>query len=642
VNEMGQIKYRPDIDGLRALAVLPVVLFHAGFSWFPGGYVGVDVFFVISGYLITALIHEEMMRQEFSLVRFYERRIRRIFPALFVMLSACWLAAVCLFIPRDFIDFGKSAWAAALSVSNFLFWRETGYFDAPASLKPLLHTWSLGVEEQFYILFPLLLAVIYRYAGKHRKPIIFAVALLSFLASVWETAMRPDAAYYLLPSRAWELMAGSLLAVAGIPALRNHMLRNLVAVSGLLLILIPVFVYSEHIPFPGVAALAPVLGAVMLIHSGQADTCVSRILKFKALVFIGLISYSLYLWHWPIIVFTKYRALESLSATTGAILVAASFIAAWVSWKWVEQPFRKRKAHSASAGRIVVTGMCAMSFIVAIGLMAVLTDGLPQRLSPEAQRYASMMDEKRYFGIYDRGGCFLDYHQSVADYRPECAEFPEDEDHINVLIYGDSFAAHLYPGLAEVGRPGIEVRQYTATSCRPFPVGDAWCDTIYQNFFSKVLPESETDVILVSAYWTPLYRRLGAAEFSRRLSETIAQIKKYGKHVVLAGQSPTYRRAIPYMLLVRQVFDGDFYASAASGKVINAELKKIANETDAVFVDFYNYACNGKSCLAALNGEPLYWDFAHMTLAGSKYYGRLLLEIISNTADPGAIQAVLK
>src|SRR6056297_20083 len=357
--------YRADIDGLRALAVLPVLAFHAGLAPFSGGFVGVDVFFVISGYLIAGLILPRIRAGRFSLLEFYERRARRLLPALFVVMAVSGALAAALFLPAELREFGQSAVAATLFASNVLFSRETGYFETEAALKPLLHTWSLGVEEQFYLLFPLLLmALAARRAGRVALvPVLAALALASLALAAWAVPRAPAFAFYLLPTRLWELMLGALLAVAPLPALRRRAVREAAAAAGLAAILWAMLRYSEATPFPGPAALLPCLGAALVIHAGASGpTAVSRALSLGPVVFVGLISYALYLWHWPVLVFAEYAAVRELTTVeTGAALALSGVLAA-LTWRFVERPFRRpagpigRPARGAGAAGPGVAG----------------------------------------------------------------------------------------------------------------------------------------------------------------------------------------------------------------------------------------------------------------------------------------------
>jgi peptidoglycan/LPS O-acetylase OafA/YrhL len=341
------VRHRADIDGLRAIAVVPVVLFHAGVSRVSGGFVGVDIFFVISGYLITSLILGEMAEGRFSLASFYERRIRRIFPALFAVLAVCVVVAALLFLPRELKSFDRSLLATTFFVSNIYFYSGLGYFAAPPDTLPLLHTWSLAIEEQFYIVFPLLLSLVIAFGRRVWIGLIAALFLLSLAASIWVTRLNPDAAFYLAPMRVWELMLGALLAARLLPRIGSQAVREMLALAGIALIGYAVFAFSPATPFPGSAALIPCLGAALVIYAGEDDgtTLAGKVLSLWPLAFVGLISYSLYLWHWPLLVFARYWTIVPLTVWQSAAIVTTSFILAAFSWRYIEQPFlRKRPA----------------------------------------------------------------------------------------------------------------------------------------------------------------------------------------------------------------------------------------------------------------------------------------------------------
>ncbi|HJR21579.1 MAG TPA: acyltransferase, partial [Dongiaceae bacterium] len=329
--------YRADIDGLRAVSVIAVVLYHAGVPLAGGGYVGVDVFFVISGFLITSLILHEQAAGAFSLIDFYHRRVRRILPALFAMMSACAAAGWFLLAPADYIKLGKSIVGATLSVSNFYFWRDAGYFDTPAAEKPLLHTWSLGVEEQFYLVFPLFLILVARHVPHARLPLTALLCAASFAAGAIGAFRDPVEAFYLPHARLWELMVGALLAMGALPAPGNARLRSGAALLGLGLIAMPVLLYSHDTTFPGIAALPPVLGAALVIWSGMGGSSMAgRALATRPLVFLGKISYSLYLWHFPLLAFGFYLTLGDLGRLDTAVLLGFALLISMLSWRFVE------------------------------------------------------------------------------------------------------------------------------------------------------------------------------------------------------------------------------------------------------------------------------------------------------------------
>lgn len=341
-------EYRPSIDGIRTVAVLSVVFFHAEISFFGiepfrGGFVGVDVFFVISGYLITGILLEDLQNDQFSLLAFYERRARRIVPALFVVLIASIYLAWLFMTPKQIVSFGKSIVWTALSASNFFFWRDGGdYFSEAIQLKPLFHTWSLAVEEQFYICFPLLLCALHR-RGSAIIRVFMGIALLSLFSAQWMVTKYPSAAFYLLPTRVWELMTGAILAVIEVRSGRSIsvLLRNVGPIIGLTCILVSIFSFSAATPHPSVWTLFPVGGTALLIWTTGGHDLVTRFLSWRPMVGVGLISYSLYLWHQPLFAFARLYAIGTVQQSTYIALIGAAVILAYLSWAFIEKPFRR-------------------------------------------------------------------------------------------------------------------------------------------------------------------------------------------------------------------------------------------------------------------------------------------------------------
>lgn len=369
-----EITYRPEIDGLRAVAVIPVILFHAGFELFSGGFVGVDIFFVISGYLITSIILREIEQGNFSILRFYERRARRLLPALFFVIL-CTLPLAWLFLfPQELRNFGKSIVAVGLFASNFYFWRTEDYFAPTAEDLPLLHTWSLAVEEQYYLLFPLFLIVSWRFGRPSLVWLILGAAILSLMISEYGWREQPVANFYLLPTRAWELLAGSLLAF--IPKVKakeysTGVLSQAGSIIGLLLILLSMFTFDRMTPFPSVYALVPVIGTALIIIFGSSNNLIGKILSIRPVVGLGLVSYSAYLWHQPVLVFGN-MLLPGLGEVTEFLLVLASLGLAWFTWRYVENYFRRDFSlnHSSSTKVICIASMSLAMMVVVGGFLA--------------------------------------------------------------------------------------------------------------------------------------------------------------------------------------------------------------------------------------------------------------------------------
>ncbi len=381
------IKYRREIDGLRALAVIPVILFHSGFELFSGGFVGVDVFFVISGYLITSIILTELKKESFSLINFYERRARRILPALFfvVLISVpfAWI-----FLPStQILYFSKSLIAVSTFSSNILFWSEADYFDVLAELKPLLHTWSLAVEEQYYILFPLCLMIVWRVQKAWVLSTILIIGLVSLITAHWGAYNSPIATFYLLPTRAWELMIGSTAAIHTIESLRRIKrtpgrinANEILALVGLLLIIFAMFFYDKKTPFPSLYTLIPTIGTLLIIKYGTSSTFIGKLLGTKILVGVGLISYSAYLWHQPILVFMKFAKLDILYGDLSkAIAILVVFICSWFTWKYIENPFRDKNRFTRKS--IFVYSVIISMLLILLGLYGYLNDGFKNKIN---------------------------------------------------------------------------------------------------------------------------------------------------------------------------------------------------------------------------------------------------------------------
>ena len=374
------LKYRADIDGLRAIAVLAVIFFHADIPGFSGGFVGVDVFFVISGFLITSIILKEIHEGTFSIAKFYERRIRRIFPALFPVIAFTLVVGIFLFDYKTFRQLGQSITGTTLFASNILFWMQSGYFDSPSLQKPLLHTWSLAVEEQFYIFFPLFLAGISKFLNKKYFPLILVIGFLSLITSIWGVYSHPDAAFYLVPARTWELLVGSILALRVITPPKSNIFRSVLAILGLTLIFYSVVFYTRFTIFPGHNAIIPVLGTACIIHSGiGGQSSIGKLLSLKPLVFIGLLSYSLYLWHWPLIVFSKYLLFRDLSSLEVSGIILITFIISALSLKYIEKPFRGNQPIIPERKKLFVLSVSIMLITSIIGLVIHLQNGMPYR-----------------------------------------------------------------------------------------------------------------------------------------------------------------------------------------------------------------------------------------------------------------------
>ena len=366
--------YRKEIDGLRALAVIPVILFHGGFSWLSGGYVGVDIFFVISGYLITSIILKEKEANTFTIIGFYERRARRILPALFFIIFLCLPFAWFLLLPNELKEFGESIISITFFSSNILFWQSSGYFAADAELIPLLHTWSLAVEEQFYVIFPLLMIIFWKLGKVWLVGIVSLIALLSLGLTEWGWRQFPDANFYLIPTRAWELMIGALLAFyLYYKTQTSGIICHIGSLLGLGLIIYSIIAFDESIPFPSLYAVLPTVGAALIILFTIPSTLVYHILSTRIMVGIGLISYSAYLWHYPLFVFARIYSLDELSITIVCLLSISSLLLAYFSWRFIERPFRNKQRFTRK--QIFTSSIIASVLLILVGAAFTLSDG---------------------------------------------------------------------------------------------------------------------------------------------------------------------------------------------------------------------------------------------------------------------------
>ena len=456
--------YRPDIDGLRALAVLPVLLFHGKLGC-PGGFVGVDIFFVISGFLISSLILKELSNCTFSLTTFWERRIRRILPALTVVVLATFAAGWLCYLPEDFEMMGKSIIAQAMLLSNVFFYRQAlvgaGYFTAASDTKTLLHTWSLAVEEQFYLLFPLLLIFLTRYRKLSLIKTIAGLAVVSFALSVIGTYYFPSATFYLLPARAWELLLGALLAMFRGRFALNMLTRETTGWLGLCLISYPIFFYDGSTRFPGLGAVPPCLGAALIMFSSESKpSLVGRILTFRPIVFVGLISYSLYLWHWPVLVFSQYLARNAPAAGVRVLLLLVSIALAFLTWKYVETPFRKRRILQERP-HIFGFAVASMAALCVLGLFVLLRHGVLGRFSGKALSYITSRDHP--FPLKSMS------LQDVTSGRFVTFGLQDTNQPVNLLIWGDCRAMHLTPVLDDLCRR-FSWRGIQATHAETAPV----------------------------------------------------------------------------------------------------------------------------------------------------------------------------
>ena len=660
------LAYRPEIDGLRAFAVVPVVLFHAGFSTFKGGFVGVDIFFVISGYLITSIIHRELSETRFSIARFYERRARRILPALIAMLLVTLVLLVFIGLPAHLEGGGKSALAALLSVSNIYFWTQSGYFAPASEFEPFLHTWSLGVEEQFYILFPpaLMLLAALRW---RRGAVMLAALPILFAVGLYLSVEKPSVAFYLLPARAWELALGAVLAFGILPAIAKGALSELLAALGLGLVLFAIFWIDSSMPFPGWVALIPCIGTALVIHASPGARVVPRLLSLSPIVFVGLVSYSFYLWHWPIFVLLRMEfATAHLPTTLGVIGSLAAFALAVLSWRYVERPFRRRETMPVRRMGLLLGTAAAVT--LAVSVTWTFTGGLPQRLNSEAKGNLAAADDVD--PMRERCRESVDF----ALFEADCA-FGSTLKQRRAVLIGDSHAAALRPALAHVAEAGSIGMQITwRGACPPLEgiwrVGDSKaedCAKYLDAVLSAIEADPQIETVILGGRWGSLWfgRRQetgGAfredlqdvrsevvspaethAVFLRGLKRSVNRLQAAEKRVVIVGPVPEHGFDVPRMTALASFNGRDKPAGipeiGAEYVELEAALAGFAtSEPEVTYISLHHLFCDAsENCPSSRGGRPIYSDDDHITATTARelvgpWIAPKLLPLLSNAS----------
>ncbi|KOC87452.1 hypothetical protein NG42_20435 [Winslowiella iniecta] len=600
------MKYRSDIDGLRAIAIIPVLLFHAGFTSFSGGYIGVDIFFVISGFLITSILLRDMSLKTYSITDFYERRIRRIFPALFAVLLFVLLVSPFALLPEEYEFLPKEIIGTLLFISNIVSWRKSGYFSTDSEERPLLHTWSLGVEEQFYIFAPIILFIILIKFKRSPGPFLIFAFICSFLLSVFLTSIKPTAAFYLLPTRAWELIAGSLLALNIFPKIEKGYIKESISLIGLICILYSVFSFGSGTVFPGYAAALPVFGSMCIIYAAER-TLTGKLLSLKPVVFIGLISYSLYLWHWPLIVFFKDWNL--LGADYGRLMVIViSLIAAYFSWRFIEKPFRNRAAFPPK--KLYTASACGLSLLLLVTAMTFMMSGWPGRFSEQTLRYVSAHEDSspaREHCHFDRGV------PKTSDYCHFGTGTP------SVAVWGDSHGAELSKAL---GNNDINVYEITYSACPPalnYQLKSRPSCMAHNDRVNEFLKNNKDINVVIMAARYQVYPNY----FYDNLNKTAMGLISHGKKVIIVGPVPTPGVDVPTTL-----------ARGRNPEFIfkNPAIENINKYIDPKVIRFMpsSIICKDDKCNMLLNGKPLLFDDNHLSMSSADYMAKRLIPLFNN------------
>ena len=677
------MQYRREIDGLRALAVMPVLLFHAGFQSFSGGYIGVDIFFVISGYLITSIIINELHAGTFSILKFYERRARRILPALFLVMFISLPFAWLWMSPTGLHDFFKSVVAVSLFLSNILFWKEAGYFATANELKPLLHTWSLAVEEQYYVLFPLFLMLAWRFGQRRIISLLFVAALASLAASEWALTRYTSASFYLLPTRGWELLIGALAAFYLFSNTNTnekpshlHLVSSQVAsFFGLLLIIFGVFAYDKFTPFPGVNALLPIIGAVLIVLFANTQTFVGKLLGSKWLVGIGLISYSTYLWHQPLFSFVRYGSIQEPSKLVYLLLILLSLLLAYLTWKFVETPFRNKNI--VKRKQIFWFGLIGSLFFIAVGLVGVYNKGFEKRFNMPASLSSSFGLTQRADECFDKPNLYQNDDWLCNLGIKSGGVNPANTVTANAtkpafVAFGDSHSKSLFDAFNEAALQANVHAVYSGTSyCAPLlgiyilraDQAQVGCHLVNQRVFDYVKANQIKKVFLIGrwsvytdggydgaeATWIGVTmdgkreKALSRVAFEAGLKQTVAAYASIGVQLSIVEQVPQQMLGVKdlyYKIYASSNPDDQKKVSESIRELsvskqqhlqlqsfVSPLFKRHAQAGQLNLINFDDIFCDTEKCLIGSNEYSYYFDNNHLTTAG----GRMVVdELVKN------------
>lgn len=652
-------RYRPDIDGLRAIAVTSVVLFHADLRAVQSGFVGVDIFFTISGYLIGGIILRDTIQGRFRFSEFYARRARRILPALFVTVIAVLAAGWFVLGASEYYGVGATSLSALLATSNISFWRHQDYFSPDSNLEPLLMTWTLGIEEQFYLFFPFIILATARWLPRRVLAVLGLVTVGSFVFSMWCATTYPLAAFYLLPSRAWELGAGAFLAAfeiisfqTGAGKVATRFAVNYIGCAGLAALAVSIFCIPPQAPVPGVLTVLPVAGTLALIWS-EGSMVNSRILASAPMVFIGMISYSWYLWHWPAMSYVRILSVGVPSTWLLVLIATFTFGIAVLSWRYVEQRFRRaRLPPTLLLARYAV----ALAILVTVAGTIKYAEGLPQRLSGAARNVEAIIGERS-------GNCLATWTIRAPDLSSACVTLREG--HPGIALIGDSHGAALGPGLREIAsQRGWSFSILTKSACPPLlganiphermPAFADDCESFMTNSFRYVTNSRWFNTVLLAAAWSG-YRRIGQASFHDTLARSIATLRAAGKRVILVGDVPSWQinpthfafaTAMPLRnRLARMLWfdrnniyprDGRSFLTEPIDPAVSWVLSQIARESGVELVSLRAVFCAKEGCLLQANGEFLYLDKHHLSDFGSHLAWRPLTKEVTDPSGSDA------
>lgn len=667
------MKYRAEIDGLRALAIIPVILFHADFSFIPGGYIGVDIFFVISGYLITTIILAEKEQGKFSIINFYERRTRRILPPLFFVMFASLFPAWLFLIPKDLKDFAQSLVSTSSFSSNILFWLETGYWERGNELKPLLHTWSLAVEEQYYILFPIFLMVMWKFSRPWILGSLVLITIISLLLTQAVVYNYPTAAFFLLPTRAWELAIGAIIAFYLLyrkPTMRkivaNKIVDEILGLTGLLMIIGATLVFNKNILFPSFYTLIPTLGTGLIIIFSSPNTLIGRFLAFKPIVGIGLISYSTYLWHQPLFAFARHSQSPEPDTLLYTALIFASFVCGYLSWRFIERPFRNKNAVSRKV-IFSFSAVCATVFI-AIGIVGDLNNGFPER-------FKLSQSIKSDF-VHYQPPCEGGFQGNVRTLDACILGNTTSDQRIDFAVLGDSHARALLPAFDTIAQSIASKYVYMGTdACLPLLGVDirkgnyenGVCDSFAASQFNYV-KANDIDKIFLVARWTmyvdgdykdkdafflvdnertELTKENSQAVFISAVKRTLNEYQNIGVHVYIVEQIP--QQNIDIKSLYYKLSNFDFTESEFNNFILEQSIprdksnnlqaftrdtfKQYAKNNHVTTINLDSDYCDDHVCNIGDINHSIYKDYTHLSIYGANMSVDKLKSYLQPTSD---------
>lgn len=606
--------YRWDIQGLRAIAVLAVVIFHINPMLLPGGYIGVDIFFVISGYLILGFIWRDLKRDQFSLLTFYTKRVYRLFPALFVVVVLSSIAAYFILLPNENEIYLKSMVSTLFYFSNFYFYTEANYFNDAMAYYPLLHTWSLSVEEQFYMLFPLLLILIFTKSKKYLFPLLILIGLASLVLSQWYVNTDASFAFFASPTRFFQFIIGGLIAIY----LQDHHAprrgSDLGAILGVGIIFYTLYFYSEKTLFPGVNALLPSLGAGLVMYFGINARYIKFFLENKLMHLLGNASYSIYLWHWPLLVFYKLKFSPNLSMKEQGILLSMSIALGIVSWYFIENKFRKNRLSSLTVKPILYVLGVSFLFVVINVLIFKYFPSKTLRYQEKAAQYLKFNTDE-----FRAGKCFLtsEFNDMKFYDKELCITYREGKK--NYLLLGDSHAAHYYSALAKMIKDDETLTQVTASGCVPLvsSKGARRCTGLNTWAYGSFLNDKHFNSIILSANW----RIVRKDNFQNSLKILL----KHTDKLIVFGPSLEYKQSLPRLLvnLKENEDSSQIYKTASAYNnllLIDKAIQSYANINGVRYISTLKIECTKDGCKSVTkDGTPMNFDNGHLTHEGAQY-----------------------